>query len=76
MHANSQDACHGAGTVCLGPACQFNKAMIGREGSNLITVAVEPQTVGEATNAHFRLRVENVQKSFTDCEDNVRLHTF
>ena len=63
---------YGAGTVCRGPACRFDKLMAHAvEGSNTITVSVTPQTVGVATAARFRLKVENVADSFSECEDQV-----
>ena len=41
------------------------------EGSNILTVTIKPLTVGRAVSARFRLKVQNVQDSFSSCEDNV-----
>jgi len=58
------------GPVCNAPACRFDENMAHAiEGSNMITVSVKPQTVGTATATRFRLKVENVLDSFSECED-------
>merc|ERR1712100_239455 len=59
------------GTHCDGPACRFDGLMAPiAEGSNILTVTIKPLTVGRAVSARFRLKVQNVQDSFSSCEDN------
>ena len=63
--------CSDAGTFCHGPACRFEGKFEGKEGSNIVAVAVQPRAVGAAVSARIQLKLENVQDGFSHCEDMV-----
>ena len=70
-------ACCGAGAVCNGPACQLDALLQPiDEGLNVLKVAIKPKVLGQATTTRIRLKVEDVEDSFSQCEDNVILFIF